>query len=299
MSITRSETSFYKKNGYLIKDELISKKDINKLNTLINKIVTKEKNSRRKVKDQGGTQSYDNYHFVFNSNSSKNKEILRLNNPQNNNKLFYDLSRNKKIIDIVKKLIGGTVRFHLGKLNFKLPNKKKGSLVEWHQDFAFYPHTNDDLITVGIYLEDCYEKNGPLKVIKGSHKKELFSHHSNDNYFVGKINTKKNKINLKKSVSLTGKAGSVAFFHCRTIHGSGLNHTNGSRPLILFGYRACDAWPIINDGNPHPETNFENYDANIIYGKKSLVPRFTDVPVIIPLPKKKHYVSIYQLQKSR
>ena len=75
-------------------------------------------------------------------------------------------------------------------------------------------------------------------VIKGSHKKKLFSHHGNDNYFVGKINTKKNKINLKKSVSLTGKAGSVAFFHCRTIHGSGLNHTNGSRPLILFGYRA-------------------------------------------------------------
>ena len=299
MGITRSETNFYKKNGYLVKDELISKKDINKLNTLINKIVTKEKNSRRKVKDQGGTQSYDNYHFVFNSNSSKNKEILRLNNPQNNNKLFYDLSRNKKIIDIVKKLIGGTVRFHLGKLNFKLPNKKKGSLVEWHQDFAFYPHTNDDLITVGIYLEDCYEKNGPLKVIKGSHKKKLFSHHSNDNYFVGKINTKKNKINLKKSVSLTGKAGSVAFFHCRTIHGSGLNHTNGSRPLILFGYRATDAWPLINDGNPHPETNFDNYDKNIISGKKSLVPRCTNVPVIIPLPKKKHYVSIYQLQKSQ
>ena len=53
----------------------------------IKKIVIKEKNSK-KIKDQGGTQSYDNYHFVFNSNSSK-KEILRLNNPQNNNKLFY------------------------------------------------------------------------------------------------------------------------------------------------------------------------------------------------------------------
>ena len=129
MSITKFERNFYKKNGYLVKDQLISRKDIDKLNVLIKKIVTKEKKSRRKVKDQGGTQSYDNYHFVFNSNSTKNKEILRLNNPQNNNKLFYDLSRNKKIIDIVKKLIGGTVRFHLGKLNFKLPNKKKGSLV--------------------------------------------------------------------------------------------------------------------------------------------------------------------------
>jgi len=35
---------------------------------------------------------------------------------------------------------------------------------------------------------------------------------------------------------------------------------NNSRPLILFGYRACDAWPLINDGNPHPEVDLENYD---------------------------------------
>ena len=55
MSITRSECNFYKKNGYLVKDQLISKKDINKLNSLINKIVKKEKNSKKKIKDQGGT----------------------------------------------------------------------------------------------------------------------------------------------------------------------------------------------------------------------------------------------------
>ena len=35
------------------------------------------------------------------------------------------LEGGKKIISIVKKLIGGSVRFHLGKLNFKLPKKKK------------------------------------------------------------------------------------------------------------------------------------------------------------------------------
>ena len=81
MSIKNKEINFYKKNGFLLKDELISKKDLNKLNALINKIVTKEKNSKKKVKDQGGTQSYNNYHFVFNIHSSKNKEILRLNNP--------------------------------------------------------------------------------------------------------------------------------------------------------------------------------------------------------------------------
>ena len=114
--------NFYKKNGYLVKENLISKKTLDKINKIINEVVSKE-NRKSKIKEC--TQSYNNYHFVYNSSSSKNKEILRLNNPQNRHKIFYDLSRNSKIISIAKKLLGGTVRFHLGKLNFKLPNKKK------------------------------------------------------------------------------------------------------------------------------------------------------------------------------
>ena len=153
------------------------------------------------------------------------------------------------------------------------------------------------MVTVGIYLDDCTEKNGPLKIIKNSHTKKLYSHHSNENFFVGKIDTSKNKIGVDSSISITGTAGTVVFFHCRSVHGSGSNQMNSSRPLILFGYRACDAWPLINDGNPHPEVNLENYNKNIIVGKKSLKPRLTKVPTIIPLPKKKHYVSIYELQK--
>ena len=291
------DLNFFKKNGYLIKKNLIAQKKINKLNKIVNEAVSKE-NQRNKKNDTNATQSYDNYHFVYNSSTLKNKEILRLNNPQNKHKIFYDLSRDIKIISIVKELLGGSVRFHLGKLNFKLPNKKKGSEIGWHQDWAFYPHTNDDLVTVGIYLDDCYEKNGPLKIIKSSHKKKLYSHHNNEKFFVGKIDTKKNKIGIKNSVSITGTAGTVVFFHCRSIHGSGHNQMNSSRPLILFGYRASDAWPLINDGNPHPEVDLENYNKNIIIGKNSIKPRLTKVPTIIPLPKKKHYVSIYELQKN-
>ena len=296
MSISHNEAKFYKKNGYLVKKNLISKKKLKSLILLTNQIITKEKKKNIKIKNRGGTQTYKNYHFVYNSNSSKNKQILRLNNPQNRHKKYFDISRNKKIINIVKKLLGGTVRFHLGKLNFKLPNKKGGE-IGWHQDWAFYPHTNDDLITVGIYLENCEEENGPVKVISGSHKKPILNHHGKDKNFAGMINTNKSKINSKNSVSLTGSAGTVVFFHCRTIHGSGLNYTSNNRPLLLFAYRACDAWPLINDGNPHHDINFKNYEKNIIFGKRSLIPRCKEVPVIIPLPKKKNYVSIYQLQK--
>ena len=148
-----NDLNLFKKNGFLVKESLISQTKINKINKIVNEVISKEK-KRKKGNGTNGTQSYDNYHFVYNSGSSKNKEILRLNNPQNRHKVFYELSRDKKIISIAKKLLGGTVRFPLGKLNFKLPNKKKGSEIGWHQDWAFYPHTNDDLITVGIYLDD-------------------------------------------------------------------------------------------------------------------------------------------------
>jgi len=85
----------FKNNGFLLKKNLITQKEIDKINKIVNEVISKEKEKKRSD-TQNGTQSYNNYHFVYNSNSSKNKEILRLNNPQNRHKIFYQLSRNKK-----------------------------------------------------------------------------------------------------------------------------------------------------------------------------------------------------------
>ena len=39
--------------------------------------------------------------------------------------------------------------------------------------------------------------------------------------------------------------------------------------------------------------------ALILMSEKNIKPRLTKVPTIIPLPKKKHYISIYELQKDK
>ena len=77
-----NDLNLFKKNGFLVKENLISQTKINKINKIVNEVISKEK-KRKKGNGANGTQSYDNYHFVYNSGSSKNKEILRLNNPQN------------------------------------------------------------------------------------------------------------------------------------------------------------------------------------------------------------------------
>ena len=279
--LSNKELIFYKKNGYLVKHNLISKNIINKLN--------------KKIEFFKSKKIYSN-HFEY-LTFNKKKYCVRLKDPHKVDKLFNDLSKNNKIITILSELLGGSVRFHHSKLNFKPPSSKAG-LVDWHQDWAFYPHTNDDLIAIGVYLEDCFEINGPLKVIPGSHKLKIFNHHEK-NYFVGKINTKKEKINTKKSVSLLGTAGSVTFHHVRTLHSSALNLTNNFRPLLLFGYSAVDSWPLCydQDSSIDPNINLKAYDKLILKGCPTLIPRLKNVPIRMPLPRK--FDSIYQLQNKK
>jgi len=59
---------------------------------------------------------------------------------------FQDLYRHPRLVAVVQRLLGPDVRSHGSKINLKAPHY--GSPVEWHQDWAFYPHTNDDLLAV-------------------------------------------------------------------------------------------------------------------------------------------------------
>jgi phytanoyl-CoA hydroxylase len=67
-------------------------------------------------------------------------------------------SRNPKIVELLTDL-WGSLRFDTGKLNMK--SAGYGAPIEWHQDWAFYPHTNEDLAAVGIMIDDVdMEKRG-------------------------------------------------------------------------------------------------------------------------------------------
>ena len=92
-------------------------------------------------------------------------------------------------------------------------------------------------------------------------------------------------------------AGSVTFHHVRTLHASSLNKTQNSRPLLLFGYSAVDAWPITYDkgSSIDPNISLQSYDKLILKGKPLIQPRLEKVPIRIPLPRKSD--SIYKLQK--
>ena len=149
----------------------------------------------------------------------------------------------------------------------------------------------DDLLAIGLYLDDCGPENGPLMVIPGSHTWPILDHHV-DGVFCGAIAPSTANIDFSKAVALTGKAGNMTIHHVRMVHGSALNTSDRPRRLLLFQYTAVDAFPLL--GIP----DWEKFNANIVTGNPTAEPRLTPVPVRIPLPAAIFEGSIYENQRT-
>jgi phytanoyl-CoA hydroxylase len=200
---------------------------------------------------------------------------------------FRRLYREPRLVAILQALLGPAVRLHGSKINLKAPHY--GSPVEWHQDWAFYPHTNDDILAVGVMLDDAISDNGPLMVVPGSHRGPILDHHA-DGYFCGAVDPATVKDELARAVPLTGRAGSMSFHHVRLLHGSAQNVSKVPRALLLYEYAAADAWPLMG------VKDLAEFDGRLVSGAPNIEPRVTPVPVRMPLPPALNQGSIYENQ---
>ena len=151
------------------------------------------------------------------------------------------------MVDMVADLIGPDVRLHHTKVNTKLPGAT--TEVQWHQDFPFTPHSNADLVTALLMVDEVTAENGPLEVVPGSHKGPIHSLW-HDGVFTGAISHDAAAAMRDAAVPCTGPAGSVCLMHTRLAHASAFNRSNRARTLFICVYGAGDAVPC--GPNPVP-----------------------------------------------
>jgi len=174
-------------------------------------------------------------------------------------------------------------------------------LDEGHSSWAFYPHTNDNLLALGIMLSDVSMDNGPLLVVPRSHKGEVLDHSVNG-VFSGAIAPDDPAFDQEKAVPLVGKAGSMTVHHVRLQHGSAPNLSDQSRQILFFECGAADAWSIGGNASSYTGVSAETYwqfmTDRLVCGEQSLFPRLEPVPVRMPLPPPPDSSSIFKVQKS-
>ena len=278
--ITRADVAFYEEHGYLVVPDVLSEAELEVIRGELDQLV------ERACEVTENDDVFD----VEDNHTPAVPKIRRIKSPDAVMPSVAALLGHRGMLDVLAQLLGSGVRFQVSKLNMKAAHD--GSAVEWHQDWAFHPHTNDDLLTVGVMLDDVDETNGPLCVLPGSHRGEIHDHHANG-YFSGAIDPVKNPIDFSAAVPLVGTAGSMTFHHVRAVHGSAPNRSVRPRNLLLFQFAANDAFPLV-----HPIGDLASFDRMIVTGEPTIEPRVTEVPVRMPLPPAPQEGSIYEIQRS-
>ena len=212
--------------------------------------------------------------------------VRRIYEPCTHYPEFRALSDSNKLLDSLAQLLGENVLFHYSKINMKPP--EIGSVVEWHQDLAYYPLTNTDSLAVLFYLDDADRANGCLQVIPSVHRNGILNH-SCDGFFSGQVTE---TVDASKAIALEGAAGTAIFLHGMTPHASAPNPSPHARRTLILGYRAADAYPIYaGETTVHAERH-----VRLVRGERSPRARFGMQDIPIPryhdIPK-----SLYELQR--
>ena len=280
--MSQAQIEAYKRDGFIVVENVFTPGEVAELRRVTDEFVEKARFVRE----------HDNVYDLEPSHSPQEPRVRRIKTPHAHHAAYQGIMQHPKLLGILQQLVNPAIRFDTSKLNMKAAGY--GAAVEWHQDWAFYPHTNDDLCAVGVMMDDCEMENGPLLCIPGSHKGPVYDHHS-EGVFCGAIDPSRADIDFASARPCTGPAGSVSIHHARTIHGSAVNTSSKMRRLFLLQYRAADAWPLV--GNLQPD--FDAYRGLLLCGEDDpQVPRLEPVPVRLPLPAARHQGSIYENQRA-
>ncbi|MTI11323.1 phytanoyl-CoA dioxygenase family protein [Curvivirga aplysinae] len=269
-NLTKEQIEQFNRDGFLVVENAIDPELLQQMKDDFNNWVDE---SRKFENPYGETVDGRPRFDLETGHNAAQPGLRRVNAPVEVSKAYYDAMINSNVGNYVADLVGANVKFHHSKINSKLPKTK--TVVKWHQDFPFTPHTNDDLITCLFMVDDVTEENGPLEVVAGSHKKEIHTLW-HDGVFTGAVKDDVTADCIKKSVICTGKAGSVALMHTRTLHGSAPNNSDKPRTLFICVYSAEDAIPV--SPNPVPT----EYEGLIVRGQKTNKIRSVDYEMDMP-----------------
>jgi len=147
-------------------------------------------------------------------------------------KSFFDLTENKKILKVVKKILGEKIVLW----NSLIFYKKTKNFVSFHQDLQYWKFKNSNCLTVSLALTHSGINNGCLHVIPGSHKKKYIHKKSfRDKYNLLGSNQNVELRNFEKPVPFILKPGEFTVHHGNILHGSYAN--KASSPRALFAMR--------------------------------------------------------------
>ncbi len=251
--LTTAQRTSYEQNGFLLMPELFNQEEVGYLYDAMQGMREEFTHAGRKevIAEPGSGE----VRSIFN--------VHRLNT------IFANLVRDPRVLNVAREILGSEVYIHQARINYK-PGFT-GKEFYWHSDFETW-HSEDGMpamraLSCSILLTDNSDCNGPLMLIPGSHHHYVscMGETPDENY---KTSLKKQDVGVPDQIllryladmggikSCAGKAGSVVFFDCNTMHGSNGNITPYPRSNVFFVYNSIANQLELPKGGLTPRPEF-------------------------------------------
>lgn len=278
-SLSQAQRKLFHDQGFLALPQLIGEQELRPLREALTKVV-----------DQSRTVSRSSDRIALETgHTAESPRLRRAAYLDDVDPVFWELCSSSVIPDIAADVLGPNVRFRDLFANFKWAGG--GAEVKWHQDIAFYPHTNLGTCQFLLSLEDVGSNQGPLRVVPGSHRGPIYRHYDANGAWTGAIAAADlANAGVNEAIELTGPAGSVTVHHSCTIHGSAQNMSAAGRPTLVITYSAADAIPYT--AAPYPSSHF----GELVRGSKPDYAHHEELQMPLPPDWSDGYTSIFAHQ---
>ena len=275
--LSQQDRENYFKQGYVVAREFLQGKWLNRMCDAYKNAVERSRSI-----------SESNHWFSLQSDHSYElPKITRIEKIPDQDSEFWAIVKESDITKLAADIVGPDVVYRDSMINVKCPGD--GGAVAWHQDLVFYPHTNSSTIQIIISLYDVPIEQGPITIIKGSHKKQIYEHYDDNGNWTGKLkDTDIDSISWNDQITIPTKAGDAIILHPLTLHSSGLNNTDRNRPYLIHGFSAADAISYT------PMTWGNSYSGTLVRGQPARYAH--NEGMVIPLPPdwSEGYTSIFE-----
>ncbi|MDP6951628.1 MAG: phytanoyl-CoA dioxygenase family protein [Alphaproteobacteria bacterium] len=158
---------------------------------------------------------------------------------------FRALARSPRVLGLAQELLADDALYlHHTKVNMK--GAIEGSVWPWHQDFGSWSRdgiADPDMVTIMVMLDDATEFSGCLHLLPGSHRDGLVEPRldATTAYTFWSLppGQVREALTETEPVTLSGKAGDGAAFHCNLFHASGHNLSANDRWQAYFCFNRC------------------------------------------------------------
>lgn len=151
------------------------------------------------------------------------------------------LVRQSVIAGCAARLAGAEeIRLWHDQLLYKPSGVRRQGNVGWHTDRHYWRScSSEEMLTAWVAFHDITEAHGPVMFVAGSHRWDEqadLDFFDQDLTTIGRYAAERDL----RIVNATLARGQVSFHHCRTIHGSGPNHSGEPRRSIAIHLQPGD-----------------------------------------------------------